>query len=111
MTLEEAVTTVCEHYNYQLVDFYGKSFADGGLTYGQLSVLYRHFEKRLVKSMEFDAAIVGAKIEKPKPEEKANLFKSPEEYEKLDPEERKRLTKQMMANWKGVSFGAVKSNG
>ena len=110
MTIEEAITTICENYNYRLEDFYYKSFKEGGLTFGQLSVLYKHYEKRLVQRMEFDAGIVGAKLDKDKPakrEEQEMLFKSPEEYEKLSKKERVELTKEMKEHWQLQSFGVL----
>jgi hypothetical protein len=113
VTLGEAVTAVCQHYDYRLEDIYSKSFADGGLTYGQISVLFKHYEKRLVRTMEFEAAIAGAEIKKDAPDKKEvnMLFKSPEDYEKLSKEEQEELTQQMKENWSLTSFGAMKTHG
>lgn len=67
---------------------------------GQLKVLYKHYQKRLKNKMEFEAAIVGAKVKGGKQiqSEDKFAFKKPEDYENLSMQERRELTKQMMAH-------------
>jgi len=66
---------------------------------GQLKVLYKHYQKRLKNKMEFEAAIVGAKMKDSKQQQSEDKFKfkKPEDYEKLSMNERKELTQEMMA--------------
>lgn len=60
------------------------------------------------EKLKVDAALHGAKIEgessgtKPKADE--IIFKDPEEYKKLSPEERKRMTQEMLGRLGGLKM-------
>ncbi len=58
--------------------------------------------------MKVEAALHGAKIDEGESEPEAEadkiMFKDPKEYENLSPEERKRLTKQMMSKLGGLKL-------
>jgi hypothetical protein len=98
------VTTVCEAYGYQLSNFYQRSFKDGGITFGQLIVLFEHSQKREADQRKFQAAIVGATFKddaSEAPAKKDNfMFGDPEDYKKIPIEERQKLTESMMSKHK-----------
>ena len=99
------MTAVCETYGYRLSDFYQRSFKDGGITFGQLIVLFEHSQKREVDKRKFQAAIHGAKItDAPevvtKEGDSSFTFRDPNDYEKLSMEDRKKLTEIMMGKHK-----------
>jgi len=100
------VTHILESYpQYKLEDFYRKSFLEGGVTVGQIEVLYLHTLKRQMEKFKFEAAVHGVDLDKESsksiPKKKSDFeFKSPEEYEKLPEEERKKLTEKMIGTHK-----------
>lgn len=66
--------------------------------------------------MKLQAALHGAKIDKggsgateQKPNQNEIMFKDPKEYEKLSPEERKKLTEQMLGKFKGMKLPGMGS--
>lgn len=81
------------------------------MTIGQLWALFEACQETEYRRMRFNAGIQGVDLDKEvkkKQKKKADdelKFRSPEEYEKMDPEERKRLTEKMMQHWKGVLGG------
>jgi len=98
------VTAVCETYDYRLEQFYQRSFKEGGVTFGQLLVLFEHAQKREGDRYKFQAMLHGTKTEDaPEPvvqsEIKASsfMFGDPDEYKNMPPEEQKDLTEKMMA--------------
>lgn len=94
------MTAVCETYGYRLEHFYKRSFKEGGVTFGQLLVLYEHAQKREIDRYKFQATLHGAEPkDMPAVERKeARPFKfgDPEVYKNMPPEEQKNLTEQMM---------------
>uniref|UniRef100_A0A6M3IH48 Uncharacterized protein n=1 Tax=viral metagenome TaxID=1070528 RepID=A0A6M3IH48_9ZZZZ len=101
MTVGEAVTTVCEIYGYRLHNFYGRSFRDGGVTLGQLTVLFEHAQKRIMDRNKFHAAIHGVETKgtpAKNQEQKPNgfIFGDPKDYENIPMKEREAMTDKMM---------------
>ena len=111
VSFESVVTTICEVYGYRLEDIYRKSFKEGGLTQGQIEVLFEDYQERHYNQMVFEAGIHGVNLNEVSGEKKGEVktspmfeFKSPEEYEKMSKEEREELTKEMMGKHK-LKFG------
>ena len=113
VSFEHIVTTVCEVYGYRLEDIYRKPFKEGGLTQGQIEVLFEDYQKRYYDRMVFEAACHGVDLKKGAGKQEGRRevetssvfeFKSPEEYEKMPKEEREKLTRQMMGEHK-IKFG------
>ena len=113
VSFESVVTTICEVYGYRLHDIYSKSFKEGGLTQGQIEVLFKDYQERFYNQMVFQAGIHGVDLKEgsegktEKKEETGHqmpAFQSPEEYEQLPKEERDALTKKMMGTHK-LKFG------
>lgn len=105
------------HYPcYRIEDFYQKSFKQGGLTLGQIQVLFEYYVKKENENYKFHAAIQGIDLEKEankastgsKPQSRANtktpnnnalpMFGAPEDYTYLSEEEKKELTAKMMGS-------------
>ena len=98
------MTAVCETYGYRLSDFYQRSFKDGGVTFGQLTVLFEHAQRREVDKRKFQAAIHGAEIkDAPAVVDKKTdsfMFGDPDDYKDMPVEERQKLTDIMMGKHK-----------
>jgi len=97
------VTAVCETYGYRLEHFYQRSFKQGGVTLSQLTVLFKHAQKREADRLKFQAALHGAKVDaapETKPdlakEKKPFMFGDPDDYAKMPMDVRKKLTEKMM---------------
>jgi len=101
------------HYypSYRLDDFYSKSFKDGGLTVGQMNVLYGNYIKQINDESRFKAALQGVDLDKVgktqsrvTPTQSSSnalpLFGSPDEYTHLSEEEKSEMTKKMMGQHK-----------
>jgi len=92
---------VCEIYGYKLNDFYCRSFKDGGVTLGQLSVLYEQAQKRIIEHNKFLAAIHGVDVKDSpaaaKPDKPDGfMFGDPEDYKNMPMEQRTALTQKML---------------
>ncbi len=99
-------------------DFVFKSFRDGGLTFDQLIFLYQSHIKRENLKLKIQASIHGIQIDDElvdsnissqqttvaKKQESNFLFRDPKDYEKMDTEERERLTKKMMQHYSSINF-------
>ncbi len=94
------MTTVCEVYDYRLEHFYQRSFKEGGVTFGQLFVLFEHAQKREADRYKIQAMMHGAETKDASPatatEAKPFMFGDPDDYKNLPPEEQKDLTNKMM---------------
>jgi hypothetical protein len=101
------------HYypSYRLEDFYQKSFKQGGLTAGQINVLYGNYIKQINSEFKFQAALQGIDLDKTgkstsrvTPKQSSTnalpLFGSPEDYAHLSEEERQEMTQKMMGKHK-----------
>ncbi len=98
------MTTVCEVYDYKLEYFYQRSFKEGGVTFGQLFVLFEHAQKREAERYRLQAMMHGAEA-KDAPQSVAQseikvskpfMFGDPDEYKNMSAEEQKDLTEKMM---------------
>lgn len=83
---------------YSLAHFYRYNFKEGGLTNGQIEVLFTHAKKRELENFEMLAAIHGVKIGDEEQDEFAGtefegcVVGKPETYSHLTDEQKKRLT-------------------
>ena len=100
VSIEGAVTAVCEKYSYKLSDIYKKSFKDGGLTYGQIIILFERTEKRELERMKFQAMIHGIDLDKEKKEKL--MFPHPDTFRDLPEEERKEKTEKQLAAYRDM---------
>ena len=105
ISFESVVTTICEVYGYRLGDIYQKGFREGGLTQGQIEVLFESYQERHYNQMVFEAGCHGINLNEvsgKKTVETSSVFefKSPEEYDKMSEEEKQELTRKMMGKHK-----------
>jgi hypothetical protein len=75
------------------------------VTIAQTLVLFKHSEKRLLDVLKFDASIHGAKLKDssgPAKKKKNDpfMFGDPDEYKKLSPKEKQKMTDAMMLSHK-----------
>ncbi len=97
------MTTVCETYGYRLEHFYQRSFKEGGVTFGQLLVLYEHAQKREAERFRFQAMMHGAEpkdsssiVSSEKKASRPFMFGDPDDYKNMSPEGQKDLTDKML---------------
>jgi len=103
---------------YRFEDFYRKHGWQGGLTLGQVNVLYETAVSRRREEYNFLAAIHGLDLSKtedadstvpaPSNDQSAFLFGDPSQYENMSAEEKDSLTEQMMAHHKQMVGFKVK---
>ena len=98
---------------YRLEHIWLRPVWDGGVSPEMLGELFSQADKLKYNEMRFNAAIHGIDLTEGESvqgeEEKQQsgfVFKAPEEYEAMDPEERKKETERMMSHWKNFSIGS-----
>lgn len=111
------ITKVLHSYpQYNLNHFYKLGFKDGGLTRGQLYVLFEHQDKRDADKLKIMANMLGINTDgkaghKPQsPEENKGFipFEHPDKYKNMTEAERKQLTERMKKSHESViGEGAV----
>ena len=82
------------------------SFKQGGLTQGQIEILYEGYQKRKLADLKIQASLKGInldeKLENNTPKTKTEIkketfvFGDPEDYKNLTDEEKHNLTEEMM---------------
>lgn len=91
---------------YTLQHYYYKSFRDGGLTSGQIQLLYEASEGRQFDQMCWEAKLQGVDLRKlvknPPTASQSNqseaLFKDPSAYEDMSQEEKDKLSQRMKSD-------------
>lgn len=105
--LDEVAAVICRYYNYTLFDIFQKRWRDGGLTFGQIEVLYDHIQSQLSDEIKFMASIHGFSTkgdgkhnseikDKQNTDNEAPIFGDPDSYNHLSQTEKEELTQKMM---------------
>ena len=100
----QVVAELCRETAYKIIDFYHRSYLEGGPTLQQVIALYEEIQEIKNREYKFQAAIHGAEFKKSSnsshavPDPNVPVFKSPKEYEKMTPEQREKETQVLMAH-------------
>jgi hypothetical protein len=102
-----------EFNQYSFSHFFERHYYQGGLSYYQIQAMYEHCTRQKYNDYRFFASLQGVDLEKYKNKQSSQtsldeqqrkqdlpLFRSEEEYDKMDPEEREKLTQEMMQKHK-----------
>ena len=106
------------HYpSFTLLDFFAKTFLQGGVTRNQLMFLFDSADKERYEDHRFLAAIQGIDIDGDDKEKRGTpqsidtelkkepfVFRDPKDYEHLSEEERDSMTQNMLRHWKKFSL-------
>lgn len=116
VSFSQVVAEIVKETSYKIIDFYEKSYLEGGPTLDQVIFLYEEIQNLKTREVELQAALHGVKFKKPLSNSPAvvdpnvPVFRDPAEYEKMTPEQRERETQKLMAHtskWvqRGLSTG------
>ena len=101
----EAISTVLSEYpQFGLEHFFKLSYREGGLTRGQLKVLFSEYERKENEKRKFEILLHGGKIDDDETttvqannlKNKSFVFGAPEDYAHMTKEEKEELTRKMM---------------
>ena len=102
VSFSQVVVEIVKETSYKIIDFYHKSYLEGGPTLQQMVYLYEELQQIKSREIEFQAAVHGAKFDKPLRQEAVAdsgipVFRDPAEYDKMSEEERERENQRLMA--------------
>lgn len=108
--IEECITYILETYpQYTLAHFYTLNFKQGGLTNGQIDVLFRHAKERELEKFRMLASLQGLRFKDDEEQEmyagtefEGCVFGKPETYQHLTDEQKKRWTDMLMAHHSSI---------